>query len=348
MAGTPTSKDVARLAGVSQATVSRVLSGESNVSVATRACVLEAIERSGYSPNHSARAMRTRRSGTVGIVASRLTNPFYPELLEALNRSLSRAGLRMILWDAELLGEAPAVDAIRAGLVDGVIFTTIERGSPSLRAALERGAPVVLVNRPAPDLPCDQVASANRAGGRRIAHYMVRHGRRRFAMLAGPGSVDTGTEREYGFRDGLLEAGVAAEDIGRVEGDFTHASGYEGMHCAMDKGPRPDAIFCVNDLIALGALDAARVMGIAVPEEAWVVGYDDIAMSGWAAYDLTTAEQPKQAMADAVVELLQARMAEPGRPQEVRRFPPKLTIRGSTAHAAEHPSVDAANGHHAD
>src|SRR5579859_5109450 len=113
----PTSWDVARVAGVSQTTVSRVLSGAAPVKEATRARVLDAIIQTGYSPNHSARAMRTRRTGTVGIVVSRLTNPFYPELLEALNRALSAAGLRMILWDEELLGGEPAINAVNARLV---------------------------------------------------------------------------------------------------------------------------------------------------------------------------------------------------------------------------------------
>ena len=159
----PTSKDVARMAGVSQTTVSRVLSGASSVSTETRARVLAAIEQVNYAPNHSARAMRTRRSGTVGIVVARLTNPFYPELLEALNRALSAQGLRMILWDAELLGEEPAVDAIRAGLVDGIMFTTVVRDSPAVRAAFDGGAPIVIVNRPA-------LRGARGAGRRRHQH----------------------------------------------------------------------------------------------------------------------------------------------------------------------------------
>jgi LacI family transcriptional regulator len=323
------------MAGVSQTTVSRVLSGASSVSTETRARVLAAIEQVNYAPNHSARAMRTRRSGTVGIVVARLTNPFYPELLEALNRALSAQGLRMILWDAELLGEEPAVDAIRAGLVDGIMFTTVVRDSPAVRAAFDGGAPIVIVNRPAPDLPCDQVASANGAGGRRIAKYLFHNGRRRFGVLVGPGDVDTSTEREDGFRAGLSELGVAPDDVVRIEGDFTHASGYAGLVELMSRPEPPDAVFCVNDLIALGALDAARVLGVAVPGQLWVAGYDNIEMASWAAYDLTTAEQPKQAMADAAVELLRARMADPTRALEMRRFPPVLQVRGSTAGRAE-------------
>lgn len=118
-----TSRDVARVAGVSQSTVSRVLSGNAHVSRTSRERVLAAAEKIEYAPNLQARAMRTGRTGAVGVVVARLTNPFYPELLEAFNRSLSRVGMRMILWDAELRGEDAAADAIRAGLVDAVVFT---------------------------------------------------------------------------------------------------------------------------------------------------------------------------------------------------------------------------------
>jgi LacI family transcriptional regulator len=314
---------------VSQSTVSRVLSGTTAVNAETKARVLEAIERSGYLPNHSARAMRTRKTGMVGIVVSRLTNPFYPELIEALNAALSENGLRMILWDADLLGEEPAVEAIKGNLVDGVIFTTFVRDSPAISAALEGGEPAVLVNRPAPDVPCDQVASANEDGGRSVAGYFVEHGRDRPALIVGPDEIDTGTERERGFRLGLADL-TGSDNSVRFAGEYSHESGYAGFKELMSGANPPNAIFCMNDLIAFGAVDAARDLDIRIPEDVWVVGYDNIEMSSWSAYDLTTVDQPKVAMARAAIDLLLARMDTPNRPLETRRFAPRLVMRGST------------------
>lgn len=321
---------MARIAGVSQSTVSRVLSGKTAVNEDTKARVFDAIASSGYSLNHSARAMRTRRTGMVGVVVSRLRNPFYPEIIEALNAALSAKGLRMTLWDADLLGEEPAVEAIRGNLVDGVIFTTFVPNSPAIRAALERNEPTVLVNRPAADVPCDQVASANDAGGRRVAEYFLEAGRERPGMIVGPNAIENGTERERGFVSAVREL-TGSDRVARYCGEFSHASGYVGFTELMETDKPPDAIFCMNDLIAFGALDAARDLGVRIPDDVWVVGYDNIEMAAWAAYNLTTIDQPKMAMARAAVDLLLARIDDRDKPLETRRFSPKLVIRNSTA-----------------
>lgn len=142
-----TSQDVARLAGVSQATVSRVLQGSAKVSPATRERVLAAMKQSGYHPNAAARAMRTRRAGTVGVVVADITNPFYPQLLEAVGDELDRAGHRMTLWNSTGPREASALEAIREGAVDGLLFTTVTEVSKPLEEALQRGEPVVLLHR---------------------------------------------------------------------------------------------------------------------------------------------------------------------------------------------------------
>ncbi len=337
-----TSRDVARVAGVSQATVSRVLHGSDRVGDATRQRVLDALESTGYVPNAAARAMRTQRTGSIGVVVSRITNPFYPELLHALGARLREADLHMVLWDAGSAGEQSAVDAIRQRVVDGVVFTTAVPDSPALVEALERDAPIVLVNRTVEGLAADQVTSDNIDGGQRVAEYFITNGRRRPALLLGPPGVSTSDEREAGFRRGLRDAGIDLPPDRVVAGDFSHEHGHAGLGTMLEGEP-PDALFCVNDLIAFGAADAARSAAVRIPEDLWLVGYDDIAMSSWPAYGLTTVRQPLTAMADLAITWLLERIDDPDRSVRTHRFPAELVVRNSTAgpQTGQVPSVNA-------
>ncbi len=325
-----TSRDVARVAGVSQATVSRVLHGSPRVTADTRARVLDALAATGYIPNMLARAMRTRRTGTVGVVVASITNPFYPEILEVLSHRLADLDRRMILWTAGP-GEASAIEAIRQGLVDGVVFTSVTADSAPLAEALSHGASVVLVNRGVDGVVCDQVTSDNVDGGAEVARYFARAGRTRMALIGGPADTSTAREREEGFCAELAALGLDLPPERARRGDFSHACGHEAMSDLLRSPEPPTAVFCVNDLTAFGALDAARAAGVAVPDDLWVVGYDDVDMASWEAFDLTTVRQPMPGMVREAVDLLLARMDDPERPVVHRRFPSRLVIRGSTA-----------------
>lgn len=274
-----TSRDVAEAAGVSQATVSRVLQNSDKVTPATRQRVLRAMELIGYAPNAPARAMKTRRTGSIGVVVASITNPFYPEVLEALSEQLARVGQRMILWKSEGPGDRTALDAIRQGLVDGVVFTTVTSKSAALYEALHRRAPVVLVNRGVVGLPCDQVTSDNIGGSRAVAEYLVRSGHRRIGFVAGPPLPSTAVERERGFREGLLARGVPLADELCRPGDFSHGSGHAAMRSLLALPDPPTAVFCANDLTAFGAIDGARSAGRLEPDDVWLIGYDDVRMA---------------------------------------------------------------------
>jgi LacI family transcriptional regulator len=329
-----TSRDVARIAGVSQSTVSRVLLGSDKVTEATRQRVMAAMASTGYAPNVVARAMKTQRTGTVGVVVARITNPFYPEMIEALSIELAAADQRMVLWTSEGAGDAAALEAIRQGMVDGVIFTTVTAESAPLQAALSRRAPVVTLNRSVEGLACDQVTSDNPDGSRRVARYFALCHHTRVGFIGGPPKPSTSQERERGFRAGLQDAGLLLDERLVRHGDFSHADGRRLMRELMSSAAPPTAVFCVNDLTALGAMDGARSMGVSVPDDVWVAGYDDIAMSAWDAFDLTTVRQPVSTMSALAVQLLLKRMADPGLPTGHHRYPSELVIRGSTAHAA--------------
>lgn len=328
-----TSRDVAREAGVSQATVSRVLAGAARVTPATAERVRAAMARVGYVPNAAARTMKTRRTGAVGVVVADITNPFYPQVLDALSAELGRAGQRMTLWNAaapEAGGEESAVEAIQQGQVDGLIFTTVTADSTALMTALDGALPVVLLNRGVPNLACDQVVSDNVTGAGLVADYLVDAGHERIGFIGGPDRPSTAVERAAGFRAGLMRRGVELPTAYVRHGDFSHASGHSALRDLRALDPPPTAVFCANDLTAFGALDAARSLGVRVPDDLWVVGFDDVAMAAWEAYDLTTVRQPLADMVARAVELLLARIADPARPPRREVFPAELVIRGSS------------------
>jgi LacI family transcriptional regulator len=327
-----TSRDVARRAGLSQATVSRVLTGHPGVQAETRAKVLQAVRETKYSPNAAARAMRTSRTGNIGVVVARLANPLYPELLQILGRQLAEDGLRMVVWNADEADDGAPTDAVREGRIDGVLFTTATEASTRLYEALTHKVPVALINRTVDGWPCDQVSSDNRGGGRSVAAYFVGAGRRRIGLLSGPLTASTIRDREAGFREGLGAAGVQldATCCARVE-VFSYKTGFDAMTRILELAAPPDAVFCVNDIVALGARDAARVRGVGVPDSLWLVGYDDIEMAAWHAFDLTTVRQPLEDMTRETVQLLRARIqGQAGKHQHIC-LPNDLVIRGSTA-----------------
>ena len=327
-----TSRDVARTAGVSQSTVSRVLRGGGKVKEATRQRVLDAMTNSGYAPNVLARAMRTQRTGTVGVVVARITNPYYPQVIEALSAELAAADQRMVLWTSEGTGDVSALEAIRQGMVDGVIFTTVTADSAPLQEALTKQAPVVILNRSVEGLDCDQVTSDNIKGSYGIAEYFAAAGHTRLGFIGGPPKPSTSWEREKGYRDGVNASGLILDEALTRHGDFLHMDGRRHMRNILSMEDPPTAVFCVNDLTAFGAIEGARSLGLKVPNDVWVAGYDDIAMSSWDSFDLTTVSQPVVEMSALAVRLLLRRMEDRSLPARHHRYPSQIVVRGSTNH----------------
>jgi len=334
MPGAVTSHDVARLARVSQATVSRVLRGDMRVRPENRERVLKVLAETRYEPNAAARAFRAGRADSVGVVVARLSYQLYPAMLEAIGAQLARLGQRMIVWDSDHGGDAPAIRALRQGVVDGVILTAATAESEFLREVPASGTPVVLLNRVVAEYASDQVESDNVDGGRRVAEYLLARGRQRIALLGGIPRASTIRDRERGFRDALCRAGASMPPHYCFRSDsFSHGSGVQGAHRLLELAAPPDAIFCVNDVLAMGAMDGARARGLRVPEDLWIVGYDDIELASWGAYDLTTVRQPMEQMVGQAIDLLLARIADRDRPTEHRCLPNELVIRRSTAGA---------------
>jgi LacI family transcriptional regulator len=275
--------------------------------------------------------MRNVATNNIGVVVGRITNPFYPELLDAVSASLQNEHKRMTLWTSDGSGEDAAVLEIRDRLVDGLIFTTANAQSTALKEALEREAPIVLLNRSLEGIPCDQLTSDNSSGTAAAARYLVELGHTNVAVLGGLQEISTGRERRIGFLNEMARLGYAVTPEHDKICDFTHEAGRQ-LSIELLSGPEPPtAIFCVNDLIAFGALDAARELGVPVPKQLSVIGYDDIDMAKWSVFNLTTVRQPTRAMAHSAVVMLLQRLADPNRPFEHRRYAADLIVRGSTA-----------------
>lgn len=191
-------------------------------------------------------------------------------------------------------------------------------------------APFVLVNRTVDGLQCDQVASTNFEGSANVAQYFAEYGRDRVGVVCGLDGVSTNNERYSGFVAGAKRAGITVRSNSAIRGDFTHAHGALAFERLMAQKVTPTAIFCVNDLLAFGVLNGAKAAGVRVPDDLWVVGFDDIDMSSWPSNSLTTVKQRLDDMSNAAVELLLGRIEDPDRNPTVLRFPSQLVIRGST------------------
>ena len=325
-----TSRDLARLAGVSQSTVSRVLTNHPLVSKETRARVLKVVEEQNYLANSTARAMKTGRTGTVGVFMSRLRSPFHSGLLDAIARTLASRGLQIIVWNLEHDPAEMAVQVIRQRVADGYIFTSATFASRPEKVAVKLGVPTVLIHRGLDDLRCDQVVGDNRSGASELVDHLVRSGHTRIGLITSRHHASTGRDREEGFRAALQAAGLNLPDAYVVRGGFDHQDGHAAVRELMALKTPPTGIFCITDILAIGAIDGARSIGLRIPDDLSVAGFDNVEMAAWESYNLTTVDQPTEALAETGTQLLVDRIVDPSRPPEVTTLPCQLVVRGST------------------
>ena len=326
-----TSIDVARLAGVSQSTVSRTFSPKGKVSEQSRQKVLAAAQQLGYKPNAIARSLSTQRTNIIGIVMSYITSPFYPYVLEKFTQRLHDLGRQVLLFNA---GPNQEVDDILPLVlqyqVDGLIITSATLSSEMVDECVAHGTPVILFNRYVLGTNASAVCCDNAEGGRVVANFLLDTGHKRLAYIAGKENTSTNIDREKGFTQRLRERGLL--EWQREEGNYTYESGYEAAKRLLQRHARPDAIFCANDIMALGAMDAARFeMGLKVPEELSIIGFDDIPAAGWPSYALTTIRQPVNQMIQATLDLLIERLEAPQTEPVLKLMPGPLIKRGSVS-----------------
>ncbi|MFC0528953.1 LacI family DNA-binding transcriptional regulator [Phytohabitans kaempferiae] len=327
MSRVPTSKDVARVAGVSQPTVSRALAGHPQVSPATRDRVRKVAEELGYVPLESGRALRRGRTRRIAVVASPddLLDPCQPQLVVPLHQALTAAGYRTTLL-AEAADTA-VLAQVTDGSVDGVVLAA-HSGSTVPRRLAASGVPHVLVNRLAPADGHPSCGADHRQGAAEIASVVAGLGHTEVALVLGPRRMRTSLDREAGFR-GVL-AGVRAVRTRVLRGGYDHATGVAAAQALLGAARRPTAILCASDTIALGVLHEARMRGVDVPGEVTVTGYDDVPMAGLEPYALTTVRHDPGRMAAEAVRLLLAQIGTdaPAAPESVV-LPADVVLRGT-------------------
>jgi LacI family transcriptional regulator len=324
---TVTSHDVARLAGVSQPTVSRALRGDVRVAAPTRDRVRKAAAELGYVTSELGRSLATRSTHQIAMVTD-LDNALYPTLVGPLHDRFAAHGLRMVLL-AERGDDRATYEQMLNRSVDGVVLTTALVGSSVSQALLERGLPFVELNRLSGLDGADGVAADNYAGAVSVARLLVQEGHRRIGMLVGASQTSTGRDREAGFLDALAEAGISVPERWIVRGWFGHDDGRRGLQQVLASGrSRPTAVFCAGgDSVAIGAMNQAAVLGIAVPDDLAVVGFDDLDVAAWPPFQLTTVRVDFNAVAVAGADLLVRRLGGDRKRHPIELFPTELVVR---------------------
>ena len=338
----PTLEDVARFAGVSRATVSRVVNNTRNVDRAIQTAVQAAVAETGYVPNQAARSLVTKRTGSVALVVSEaehrafaepfvgrvFTDPFFGRVVSGIIGVLRPRGVNLVLMLAETEeSRGQLIDYLRQGHVDGVMLISTHADDPLPLMLTESALPTVLSRRPSTPIPISYVDAAQRSGAALAAERLVARGCRQVATISGPMDMPASQDRLHGFREAMARHGHAF--IPSAEGSFTQESGERAMRVLLERYPGIDGLFAANDLMAEGALLTLHDRGIAVPDRIAVIGFDDSGAAAASRPPLTTVRQPIEDMAAAMAELLLAHIADRTHRITSRIFEPMLVIRKS-------------------
>ncbi|SDG22964.1 transcriptional regulator, LacI family [Pseudonocardia oroxyli] len=304
-------KDVAEHARVSLSTVSYVLNDSGPVAPERRDRVLDAVRVLEYSPNESARNLKRRGAATIGMIVPELTNQFFAMVTEGVQRAASARDVLVVLVvpDATEQPEEKQAKLLRSQRIDGVIYLSGTGSMPASIYELARVGPVVLVDEQIPGLDLPAVVCEARKGAREVAAHVMQHGHRRVAVIGGPPSLWTAQQRLAGYREAFAWAGLDPDSVPVFAGDYRQASGRELAARALATEPRPTALVCMNDLMAIGAMEHCRAAGLRIPEDVSIVGFDDLPVSALLTPRLTTVRQPAHDMgfraASALFDLLE-------------------------------------------
>jgi DNA-binding LacI/PurR family transcriptional regulator len=328
----PTIYDVARLAGVSTATVSRALNGTGQIAPATRATIEAAVEQLGYRPNTIARSLVTRSTQTIALLLPDITNPFYAALVSGIQQAALAEGWTMLLCTTESDAEREEnyLRVLRAKQVDGALVDGLVLPADRIARFVEEGFPIVCLDRDIDSRSIPLVQVDNRLGGRIATQHLIDLGHTRIGHVTGAGELGISDERLAGYRDALTEAGLPVDFQLVEEGRFTDEGGHDAARKLLEREPDPTAIFAANDLSALGVMNAVAEVGRRVPEDVSVVGFDDLHLSAYTSPPLTTIRQPAVEIATLATEILIG-LTRGHRAERMRHLlEPELVVRAST------------------
>ena len=379
MANKLTIRDIAHLAGVSTATVSRVMNNKPDVDPATRERVMQIVHEHGFVPSVTASSLAGGRSPLLGVLVPSLTWPLMPQIMQSVAEVIEQTSYELVLYSiSHRTDRSTLIDRILATrLIDGLLavypdgIASSESAEPinresstHLREIYERGFPVVMLDDQSLPGPIPWVGPDNRVGAYEAVRHLVRHGHRRIAHIQGPLQYQCSHDRYAGYQQALQEAGIAVDPALVLQGDFTIASGRSAMAplLALSESDRPTAVFAANDQMAYGVLSVSEARGLHLPDDLAVIGFDDTALSAHTRPALTTVKQPFEEMGRSAAEMLLALVSAPrlfgggaysqsvrpvgaradiGTQQPMRvQWPTELVVRASCGEEHSHPGAE--------
>jgi LacI family transcriptional regulator len=332
-----TVKDVAHVAGVSQATAARALGGYGYVSPAARRRIEAAARRMGYRRHAVAWALASNITHTVGLVVSDIENPFFAAAARGLSDVLEPAGYTLLLAnsDEDLEREERLVEAFRARRVDGlVVVPSVASKTPHLADAVAAGVPLVLFDRPVRGLRVDVVGVDNKQGAKTAVEHLLGIGHRRIGLVSDSPEISSSAERIEGYRSALEQAGARVDERLIALTGSTQADGYQGARALLQRSTRPSAIFTANNMMSVGTLLALRDLGLRIPEDVALVGFDDLEWTTLIEPPLTVVRQPVYEIGRRAGERLLARLNGDTSPPRRIRLPTEFVVRGSCGERA--------------
>ncbi len=327
-----TIKDVARHAGVSPATVSRVLNGLDTVDEELAVRVRRSMEELGYEPNRAARALRSQRARVWGVIISDIENPFFTGMVRGIEDVASDAGYSIVLCnsDGHVAKERQYLNIALAEQMAGVIVTPASETESDLTPLTTRGAGVVSVDRMPAQPDVDAVLLNNREGARRATEHLIEQGYSKIGFVGGPEDVTTARERRAGFRAAHTAAKLRVSSSYEVEGDFRRDGGYRAMELLLKRKPRPDAVFVANNLMTVGAIECLDKHDIGLAAEMGFVAYDEQPWTQLVRPRVTVVAQPVYEIGRRAAQLLLGRLRDPESPRATVVLDPELRVRESS------------------
>ena len=329
-----TLEEIAKLAGVSRSTVSRVINNHPNVSPEVRERVWKVIRELDYQPHAAARSLATRRTQVLGLIIPQavtilFTDPFFPLLIRGIADACNarRYHLMLSLFSSRDEQRELYRRIIRGGHLDGIIISSTVIDDPLIPRLLEDQVPFVLVGRYPRDARASYVDADNRAGAQMAVDYLIRLGHRRIATITGPLNMIAGLDRYEGYLAALRNKGLEKDDALIAEGDFSYEGGFQAMQTLLPH--EPTAVFVASDTMALGAIKAIKGAGLRIPEDISIVGFDDLEAASFSDPPLTTVRQPIYLLGSTAAQLLIDLIERKSRPPQRIVFPTELVIRRS-------------------
>jgi LacI family transcriptional regulator len=303
--------EVARKAGVSAMTVSRVVNGRGSVDSETRQRVEEAIQALDYVPNRIARGLISQKTQTIGIIVPDIVNPFFAPVVRGAESAARKAGYRILLCNSEgdLRLEREYIEDLVAHRVEGLLLAPAsDRSQSSIQSLLRGGFPLVLIDRALPDADCDLIVSDNAHGARRLIEHLIAIGHREIAHVCDAEDTSTGRERLRGYREALEAARIPFQPELVIRTTVDRIGGYRAAQEILARDPLPTAIFAVNNMTAVGTMEALRERGLSVPKDMGLVCFDDVEHLAVLSPILTVIDQPAETFGSLGVQLLLERM----------------------------------------